>query len=153
MAPVARWAVISTFVLSLGGLAISLYLTVVHFQPEALACSGGGAVDCARVLTSGESYFLGIPVAILGLGQYAVMCVLNSPWAWRRPQRWIAQARFALAFVGFGFILWLISAEALIIHKICLWCTGVHLITLALLIILTRVSPAQLGWSPASSDE
>ena len=153
MTPVPRWAVWSTLALSLSGLGISIYLTIVHFQPAALACSGGGAVDCARVLTSGESYFLGIPVAILGLAHYSVMTLLNTPWAWARPQRWLHQVRFALAFVGFGFILWLISAEVLIIHKICLWCTGVHVITLVLLIVLTRVSPQQLGLSPSNSDE
>lgn len=55
--------------------------------------------------------------------------------------------------MGQLFILWLISAEVLIIHKICLWCTAVHVVTFALLIVLTRVSPQQLGWAPVNSDE
>ncbi len=146
MPAVPRWAVITTFALSLLGFAISLYLTIVHFQPQALACSDSGAVDCARVLTSDQSYFLGIPVAILGLAQYSVMAVLCSPWLWRRSERLIALARFVLGGVGVGFIIWLISAELLIIDKICLWCTGVHIVTLTLFIVLTRVSPRQLGW-------
>jgi uncharacterized membrane protein len=44
------------------------------------------------------------------------------------------------------FVLWLVTAEFVIIDNICLYCTGVHIVTFALLIVLTRVSPAQLGW-------
>jgi len=157
MAPVPRWAVVSTFVLSLAGLGISIYLTLTHFFAGSipLACHATGAINCEAVTTSAQSYFLGIPVAVLGLVQYVTMTVLNSPWGWARPQRWVHVARFALAAVGFFFILWLIAAEALIIHAICLWCSGVHLITFSILVILTRVSPAQLGWvsSPESESD
>lgn len=144
--PVRRWAVASTFVLSLIGLGISTYLTITHFRPMLLVCSSTGTIDCAAVTTSAQSYFLGIPVAILGLGNFVVMSVLNSPWGWRARSYWIHVARFVFAIVGMVFVLWLLSAELLIIDHICLWCTGVHVVTFALLIILSRVCPAQLGW-------
>ncbi len=147
MNPVPRWAVVTTFLLSLIGLGISTYLTIAHFDSSVqLACSDTGAVNCELVTTSAQSYFLGIPVAVLGLCQYVAMTVLNSPWAWHRPQRWLAIGRFALAGIGVLFILWLIAAELLIIKHICLWCTGVHVVTVVLLLVLTRVSPQQLGW-------
>jgi uncharacterized membrane protein len=38
----------------------------------------------------------------------------------------------------------LIAAELLIIDHICLWCTGVHVVTFALAIVLSRILPAQL---------
>jgi uncharacterized membrane protein len=38
-----------------------------------------------------------------------------------------------------GFVLWLLGAELLIIDHICLWCSGVHLVTFALLVIILRV--------------
>lgn len=145
--PVGRWAVASTFLLSLIGLGISTYLTITHFRPMVLVCSSTGTIDCAAVTTSAQSYFLGIPVAILGLGNFVVMSVLNSPWGWRARSYWIHVARFVFAIVGMVFVLWLLSAELLIIDHICLWCTGVHVVTFALLIILSRVCPAQLGWS------
>ena len=144
--PVGRWAVASTFLLSLIGLGISTYLTITHFRPMVLVCSSTGTIDCAAVTTSAQSYFLGIPVAILGLGNFVVMSVLNSPWGWRARSYWIHVARFVFAIVGMVFVLWLLSAELLIIDHICLWCTGVHAVTFALLIILSRVCPAQLGW-------
>lgn len=149
--PVARWAVATTFLLSLVGLGISIYLTITHFRPMLLVCSSTGTIDCAAVTTSAQSYFLGIPVAILGLGNFVVMSVLNSPWAWRARSYWIHVARFVLAIAGMVFVLWLLSAELLIIDHICLWCTGVHVVTFALLIVLSRVCPTQLGWSRSGS--
>jgi uncharacterized membrane protein len=145
--PVTRWAVATTFLLSLIGLGISIYLTITHFRPMLLVCSSTGTIDCAAVTTSAQSYFLGIPVAILGLGNFVVMSALNSPWGWRARSYWIHVSRFVLAIAGMVFVLWLLSAELLIIDHICLWCTGVHVVTFALLIVLSRVCPTQLGWS------
>jgi uncharacterized membrane protein len=48
------------------------------------------------------------------------------------------------------FVLWLVFAELIIIDNLCLYCTGVHIVTFALLVVLTRVSPAQLGWVKSS---
>jgi len=145
--PVARWAVATTFLLSLVGLGISIYLTITHFRPMLLVCSSTGTIDCAAVTTSAQSSFLGVPVAILGLANFVVMSVLNSPWGWRARAYWIHVARFVLAIAGMVFVLWLLSAELLIIDHICLWCTGVHVVTFALLVVLARVCPAQLGWT------
>jgi uncharacterized membrane protein len=146
--PVPRWAVISTFVLSLIGLGVATYLTILHFDTSLkIACSSNPGVSCVKVTTSAQSYFLGIPVAVLGLCQYVAMSLLNSPFAWRRPERWVHLARFVIAAVGCCFVLWLVYAEVVIIGAICEWCTSVHLITFAILIILTRVTPAQLGWT------
>jgi uncharacterized membrane protein len=149
---VPAWAIATTFALSLLGLALSTYLTITHFQPAALFCTDNGVFNCAKVTTSGESRFLGIPVAFLGLGTYVVMTVLNSPWMWRAKNYWIHVARFALAIVSMCFVLWLLTAELVIINNLCLYCTGVHIVTFALLIVLTRVSPAQLGWTRSSTE-
>jgi uncharacterized membrane protein len=143
---VPAWAVATTFTLSLVGLALATYLTITHFEPQALFCTDKGFINCGVVTTSGESRLLGIPVAFLGLGTYVVMSVLNSPWGWRAKNYWVHVARFVIALVSMGFVLWLLYAELIIINNLCLYCTGVHLVTFALLIVLTRVSPAQLGW-------
>jgi uncharacterized membrane protein len=139
--------VYTTFLLSLIGLGLSIYLTVTHFDKQLLACSGTGFVDCAKVTTSAQWRFLGVPVAFLGLANYVVMTALNSPWGWRAKSYWLHVVRFVLAIGAMCFVLWLISAELLIIDNICLYCTGVHIVTFALLVVLSRVSPAQLGWN------
>jgi uncharacterized membrane protein len=144
---VPRWAEVTTFLLSLLGLGLSIYLSITHFAKQLLVCSGTGFVDCAKVTTSPQSYFLHIPVAFLGLGTYLVMTVINSPWAWRAKTRLLHVARFILATVSMCFVLWLVYAEIIIIKSICLYCTAVHVTTFTLLIVLTLVSPVQLGWT------
>jgi uncharacterized membrane protein len=152
LGPVPTWAKVTTFVLSLIGLALATYLTITHFDKQALICTDKGFVNCGVVTTSGESRFLGIPVAFLGLGTYLVMAALNSPWGWRAKNYWVHVARFAIAIVSMCFVLWLLYAELIIIDNLCLYCTGVHIVTFALLIVLTRVSPAQLGWVRSGSE-
>lgn len=141
------WAVIVTPLLSIIGLGLSIYLTVAHFEgTQILACSTKGIVDCATVTTSPQSNFLGVPVVFLGLGYFVAMCALNSPWAWRATAYWLHVTRLVLAAAAMVFVLWLVYAELMIINHICLFCTEVHIVSFLLLIVLTLVSPAQLGW-------
>jgi uncharacterized membrane protein len=129
------------------GLALSTYLTITHFRPADLFCTENGVHSIAPLVTnSGESRFIGIPVAFLGLGTYVVMTVLNSPWMWRAKNYWIHVASYVLSIISMCFVLWLITAELLIITSLCLYCTGVHIVTFALFIVLTQVSLPQLGW-------
>jgi uncharacterized membrane protein len=153
--PVARWAIITTFVLSLIGLGLSIFLTISHFDNTVIenACpTGGGTINCLAVTTSAQSYFLGIPVAILGLATYLVMTVLNSPWAWRAKNYWLHVARFVISIVSMLFVFWLLYAELIIINHICEYCTAVHVVTFAMLIVLTIVSPPQLGWTRSRTE-
>ena len=144
---VPRWAQGTCLALSLIGLGISVYLTITHFDHHLMVCSTSATFNCELVTSSPQSYFLGIPVAILGLADYVVLSALNTPWAWRSAWYPLHVARFAIVIGSMGFVLWLVSAELLIIDHICLWCTGVHIVTFALLVVMTRVAPAQLGWT------
>lgn len=144
--PPAVWRIAVTGLLSLIGLGISVYLTVDHFAKIPLACSDTGIVNCTKVTTSAESYFLGIPVAVLGLCFYTVMVAINSPWAWRAADRRIHLVRLALVVVGVCFALYLVACELLIIGSICLWCTSVHVITFAIFVLVVTAAPTMLGW-------
>jgi uncharacterized membrane protein len=147
VAPAPTWVKWTTLALAIVGVGISTYLTITHFDPTALTCSSKGIINCAKVTTSAESRFLGIPVAFLGLFQYLCMTALCTPAAWRSKRREVHLARLALATIGMGFVLWLLAAELLIIGSICLWCTGVHVITFALFICVVSTVPAMLGWN------
>lgn len=146
VAPAPSWVTWVTLALSLVGLALATYLTITHFDPRVLACSGHGLVNCGAVTTSPQSAFLGIPVAFLGLAQYVAMAALCSPWAWRSRRREVHVARLALAVVGMAFVLWLLAAELLLIGAICLYCTAVHVVTFALFACTVATVPAMLGW-------
>ncbi len=143
----ARWRVALSLVLSLIGLGISVYLTVDHFAKIPLVCSDTGVINCEKVTTSAQSYFLGIPVAVLGLAFYTAMTVINLPMLWHAADRRIHMVRLAMATVGILFALYLVSAELLIIGNICLWCTSVHVITFFLFVLILATVPPMLGWS------
>ena len=143
------WVMVSTEVLALVGLAISTYLTIAHFiGTQALACSDTGIINCAKVTTSAQSKFLGIPVAVLGLGYYVAAAVIYSPWLWRSSKRLIHVTRLAFAIMGMLFVLWLLTAEFVIIKNICIWCTAVHVVTFTLFVITMLTAPLMLPENP-----
>ncbi|HEX4221537.1 MAG TPA: vitamin K epoxide reductase family protein [Pseudonocardiaceae bacterium] len=136
--PVApRWLVISSFVLTLAGLALSIYLTISHYTDQAaLFCQQNSVINCVKVTTSPESVIFGIPVAVLGLVFFVPMVVLNSPWAWRSPLPVLRWLRLAGVALGLVFVVYLVSAELVLIGSICEYCTGVHIVTLALFLVV-----------------
>jgi uncharacterized membrane protein len=144
-----RW---TTWILSIGGLGVSIYLTIAHFNTAVtLACPATSTVNCEKVTTSPESYAFGIPVAVLGLAFYLFLVVANSPWAWRvtwPPLRW---ARVGSMVAGILFVLWLVYAELFKIGAICLWCTSVHVITFALFVLIVFSAAAGYGTTKAPS--
>jgi uncharacterized membrane protein len=144
--PAPLWRSRLALLLSLCGLGIATYLTIAHFGHVPLVCANTGEINCFKVTTSAESYFLHIPVAMLGLGFYVTMTALNLPVAWRSTDRRVHVARLALLALGMCFALYLVSAELLIIGAICLWCTGVHLVTFCLFVLVVQTVPRMLGW-------
>ena len=125
-----RWVAPVSLVLSLAGLAVSAYMTAAHFSADVLLCAEGEVVDCGTVTTSEQSELFGIPVAVLGLLFFAFLTALCLPAAWRdRRLRWV---RLGSVAVGVLFVVYLVAAEVVLIGKICLWCTAVHVVTLAL---------------------
>jgi uncharacterized membrane protein len=147
------WLQVSTLLLSLGGLGVSLYLTVAHYTTAmTLACPDTGVVNCEKVTTSPQSVVLGVfPVAVLGLAFYVFMVAVNSPWAWRARWPVIRWARLGSLIAGIGFVLYLIYTELFTLDAICLWCTSVHVTTFLLfaLIVSTVTARPQSGRAPA----
>lgn len=133
---------------ALAGVADAIYLTIAHFTTAAiLACSDTGLVNCARVTTSAQSSIVGVPVAVLGLAYFVAMVGLNLPWSWRASGTagaWLARARLAGAVAGMGFVIYLVSAELLVIGSICLYCTIIHFLAFVLF-VLVAVGSTQRG--------
>jgi uncharacterized membrane protein len=72
-----------------------------------------------------------------------IMLALNSPWGWQADRRsiiwpWAQVRRIRLASVGIGmlFVLYLVYVEVIELGHICLYCTGVHIITFLLFSLL-----------------
>jgi uncharacterized membrane protein len=60
------------------------------------------------------------------------MAGLTSPWAWRAGWGRLDQVRVVASGVGAATVLYLVYVELFRIGAICLWCTGVHVITVCL---------------------
>ena len=129
------WARTATLALSVAGLAVSVYLTVDHFTTRSvLACPATASVNCAKVTTSAYASVLGIPVALYGLVFFVAMVALTLPYAWRDPR--LRSVRLGAAVVGVAFVVYLVGAELFGVGAICLWCTAVHVITVAIFGVL-----------------
>lgn len=146
-----------TLGLSVAGLAVSGYLTLVHYTTSVqLACTSTGIVNCEKVTTSAQSMLLGLPVALWGVAFFVVAGALCLPQAWRSDAQAVRVGRLVWVFLGVAMILRLLYAELFQIDAICLWCTAVHVITVALFVTVligeAVASSPQPVASPAPSE-
>lgn len=134
---VPRWLPPTALTLCLLGLAFSAYLTYDTFLTStALICPEGETFNCTKVTESAWSKLFGIPVAPLGLLFFAGMTVLCLPRFFRRVGRTFDAVRLVGACLGLVMVFYLVWAELFRIHAICLWCTGVHVVTFLLFVVL-----------------
>lgn len=124
---------IISLILATVGLALSLYLTYVHYNIDALVCGTGG---CEIVQTSQYSEMFGIPIAIFGDIMFVALIfgvILR--------ERLTEHADL----IGTGIVMVLLMAvlywaylsylEANVIHAWCQWCIATSLVTLTMLIV------------------
>ena len=136
---------VAAWLLTLGGLGISVYLTITHYDEGALVCSASSTIDCHAVTTSEYSTLLGIPMPLLGLAFFVGFAALLTPWALRStwaPLRW---GRVAGVSVGVLMVVYLVTIELVVLHKICLWCTGVHVVTVLLFLLVLADELRRIG--------
>jgi uncharacterized membrane protein len=138
---------VATAALALAGLGISAYLTAAHYQEFPLACSTTGVIDCALVAHSSYSTVAGLPVSLLGPIWFALVgaCALMT-WPAAAGGPWLGVQTLAIG--GLVFVLYLVYAELVQLHRICEWCTGVHALTLGIcLLTVARLQRHAAGHS------
>lgn len=129
-------------VLALLGFLDAAYLTANHYAGTAVACGPGGG--CEYVLTSRYATIGPVPVALLGLGYYAVASLIA--WtprdSWSRGLAGVFAGLEGLAVAASGTLVWLQYA---VIHSWCRYCLvsagltlGLFLCALALLRLPSR---------------
>ena len=140
-----RWWGWAALALSLAGFGDSLYLTVEHFTQGIPFCPNTGFENCAKVTTSPQAEVFGVlPVALVGLVFFAVVVAVNLPALWRRGGllgRRLAYGRLALVVAGIGMVVYLVYSELFTIKSICLYCTGVHVVTFLLFALVVATFP------------
>lgn len=119
-------------VLSVIGIAIATYLTIVHYQGGEPVCLAGGG--CATVQESDYAEMAGVPVPVIGLFGY--LTILAAAAMRGDPGRLFGL--FA-GGIGFGFSVYLTYLELFVIDAICQWCIGSAVVmTLAFIVALIR---------------
>lgn len=112
------------------GLGVAVYLTYAHYAGIDPAC--GIAHGCATVQASEWAEIGGMPVALLGVfGYFVIFAALLLPGESAR------LAAVGLAWIGFGFSLYLTYVELEMINAICQWCVASATCMTALAVLTT----------------
>lgn len=140
------------FLLALIGAGIALYLTSVHYEHVPLVCSMSGIIDCARVTSSAYSVIPGtaIPITVPGL-LWAIVSAVLAIIGWRtlNQNRRILLTQLIWSLLGLLAVLYLVYVELVLLHTICAWCTGMHVVILVMFLI----SLVQFLNAPSEEDE
>ena len=108
--------------LALGGLGLATYLALYKLgYIGTLACGTGG---CETVQLSKWGTFLGLPVAVWGVGFYAAVFAVALLGTTERfvDAPWISHALLILTGWGLIFSAWLTYLELYVINAICRFC-------------------------------
>jgi len=131
--------------LSLAGLADSIYLTVTHLTGENVACVASSG--CSKVLSSPYASVGTIPLGAFGaLGYFAAFSLATlAAFGY-------ARARTFLAVLVAGMLattLWLLYVQAFVLHAFCDFCLLSAGLTLALAAIVTADHFTRKQYRPA----
>jgi uncharacterized membrane protein len=121
---------------SLIGLADSLYLTVQHLTGKSVRCTVTSG--CSAVLSSRYATVAGVPTAAFGVLAYfaafslATLAAFRYEWA----RTWLA----LLVVPMFITTLWLLALQAFVLHAYCQYCllSAAMTLTLTLLVVAAR---------------
>ncbi len=122
--------------LSLGGLADSIYLTVTHLTGEDVVCLASSG--CSEVLSSAYASVGPIPLGAFGALGYFLAFSLATLVAFGYPR-----ARTLLTVVVAGMLLttlWLLYVQAFVLHAFCDFCLLSAAFTLCLSAIVAASS-------------
>jgi len=140
--------------LALGGLLLSVYLTMYHAgMVGALACGGEGS--CERVQLGPWGQLMGIPVAAYGIGGYLALLVIALAGLQPRFEHSLAPTRL-LALVsggGVAFTLYLKYLELFVIHAVCRWCVVSAVLIGAIFLISLLSLRTRPSASPRPTDQ
>jgi uncharacterized membrane protein len=135
-------------VVGVAGVAVSLYLTFVHYAAAPLVCSAGGAVDCERVLTSGFAVIGGsaIPTSAAGIVWFTVSTAIAIARGTALESPFLSRAQLAWSAAGVATVIALVFVEIVMLGAICIWCTVAHaLAVLTFVLVVMMRSPSGEG--------
>ena len=145
-----KWLYRASVLITIIGLAVSIYMTVFKLTGNEKMCVGSGG--CTTVNNSPYSEVYGIPVAVFGVGGYlAILAVLllekeNGKFLKQNATKFLEQnatlITFGLTLIGFLFTLYLVYLEIFVIKALCPFCLTSQ-IAMTILFILSVVRLVQ----------
>ena len=134
-----RWHRPALLGIAVAGVLIAAYLTITHLSSLPLVCTVNGVVNCAAVTHSAYSVVPGtaIPISVVGLAWFVVLAALALSPRRRLQLLWSA--------IGLLVVIYLIYIEIVVLHQICEWCTVLHVLILASLLITIRQLQLETG--------
>lgn len=124
------------------GVAISGYLTSVHYSDVPLVCNASGVVNCEQVLTSSYAEVAGIPWSIGGIAWFGVTGMLALATLLPRGEsRWVQPLQVGWSVIGLLTVIYLVGVEVLKLDRICLWCSVLHLLILLIFVLHVTRTP------------
>ena len=121
-----------TALVSLVGLADSIYLTVEHLSGRSVRCTI--ISGCSEVLSSSYATIYGLPLAAIGAGAYFVVFSLAILAAFGH--QFAGKMLVAVVSVMLLTTLWLIYLQAFVIKHFCQFCLLSALVTVVLTILV-----------------
>jgi uncharacterized membrane protein len=123
---------VTAAIVSLIGLAESIYLTVEHVTGRSVICTI--VAGCSEVLSSRYAVVAGVPLAAVGAAAYFSVFSLATLAAFG--YRFASGLLTVLVLLMFLFSLWLIYLQAFVIHAFCQFCLLSAAVTTALTVIV-----------------
>jgi uncharacterized membrane protein len=122
-------AQVAAILVSVAGVGVSVYLTLLHFAGVTPACPASSTVNCEAVLSSQYAVIAGtsIPTSAAGIVWFGISALL---WAWR-----FGPLHLAWSAVGLATVLYLVFVEIVRLGAICLWCTAAHVLVVVIAMI------------------
>jgi protein-disulfide isomerase/uncharacterized membrane protein len=127
-----RWPVLTIRVLAIAGLAITTYLTVLHYQAgtdgiiDAPFCGEGTVINCNVVLSSPYARLLEQPIALWGAITYVAVLLAS----------FLNQTGVLVVLCGWTFVLslYLAGISLFVIKSFCLLCASLYAVNIGLLV-------------------
>lgn len=143
----ARLPLIAFVLLSVAGLVVTSYMTIVvatyqgPFSPG--ICRSRGLIDCTSVMTSRFAYIFGLPLSELGIAFYSSILLMVGI----STNALVTPAAIGTAFIAAAVAALVLIGVQVIMQRFCSLCLIVHLINvIAAATWLLADTPAPFRW-------
>ena len=125
-------------ILTLIGLGVALYLAYIEMSQSEAVCGPVG--HCNIVQASQYAQIFGIPIAVLGVLNYATIggLWLIVKFSEGRERHWAIMGLITLTMLSVLFSIYLTALELFVIHAVCAWCLTSAVVSALLMLVIVN---------------